>query len=185
MTSLVLLSGSLRKDSLNTRLAHALAGLAPEDCSCHVATPRGIPLYDGDVEESEGIPDAVTALKERIAAADGLVLVTPEYNQGVPGVLKNTVDWLSRPPSDIGRVLRGRPVALCGATPGGGGTRTAQYAWLPTLRGLGMPLWAGGVLHVADAGSAFTATGALADERLHNRAERFISGFSAWCAAGA
>ena len=183
MPSLVLLAGSLRRSSLNARLAHALAGLAPEDWDCAVATPAGIPLYDGDAEEAEGIPPAVAALKERIAAADGLVLVTPEYNQGVPGVLKNTIDWLSRPPRDIGRVLRGRPVALCGASPSPVGTRTAQYAWLPTLRGLGMQQWAGGSLFVGSAGDAFDADGDLADPELRRRAEAFITDFGRWAAA--
>ncbi len=183
MPSLVLLSGSLRRDSRNTALARALAALAPDDYRCEVATPAAIPLYDGDLEQSEGIPAAVSKLKERIAAADGLVLVTPEYNQGVPGVLKNTIDWISRPPGDAARVLRGRPVALCGATPSTAGTRTAQYAWLPTLRGLGMLQWAGGSLLVGSAGEAFDADGAFADPAMRDRAQRFITEFGRWAAA--
>ena len=85
-------------------------------------TLHGIPLYDGDVEAAEGIPAAVAALKEEIVAADGLLLVTPEYNNGIPGVFKNAIDWLSRPAADIGRVFGGRPVAVIGASPGQFGT---------------------------------------------------------------
>jgi chromate reductase, NAD(P)H dehydrogenase (quinone) len=74
------------------------------------------------VEAAEGIPEPVTALKDVIAAADGLLLVTPEYNNSIPGVFKNAIDWLSRPPADIQRVFGGKPVALTGASPGGFGT---------------------------------------------------------------
>lgn len=79
----------------------------------------------------------MAALKDRIAAADGLLLVTPEYNNSIPGVFKNAIDWLSRPASDIGRVFDGKPVGLIGATPGGMGTPFSQTAWLPVLRTLG------------------------------------------------
>lgn len=182
MPSLVLLSGSLRRESLNTRLARNLADLAPADCRCELMTPAGIPLYDGDAEAADGVPEAVERLKDAVAAADGLVLITPEYNQGIPGVLKNTIDWMSRPPGDRERVFDGRPVAVCGATPGGAGTRTAQNAWLPVLRGLGMQFWAGGSLFVPGAGRAFDDGGKLADDDLRRRAADFIAGFGAWAA---
>ena len=80
------------------------------------------------------MPPAVERLKNRIAQADGLLIVTPEYNNSVPGVLKNAIDWLSRPGDDIARVFRGRPVAIMGATTGVGGTGLSQAAWLPVLR---------------------------------------------------
>ena len=90
--NIIALSGSLRKDSLNTRLANALAARAPDDVTIEVATCHGIPLYDGDLEAAEGIPNAVTELRERIRAADALIVITPEYNAGMPGVLKNALD---------------------------------------------------------------------------------------------
>lgn len=177
MTRLIALSGSLRKGSWNTRLARAIADRAPAGVDVDVVTPEGIPLYDGDLESTQGVPRMVEALKERIAAIDGLILVTPEYNQGVPGVMKNTIDWLSRPPADIPRVFGDRPVALCGATPGGAGTRSAQFALLPTLRHLGTRVWSGKMLYVSAAGKKFDDQGVLTDEDIGSRATDFIAGF--------
>lgn len=143
VTKLIGLSGSLRQASYNSALLRSAAGLMPEDSELVVETIRGIPLYDGDVEAAEGIPEQVAALKEAIAAADGLLLVTPEYNNSIPGVFKNAIDWLSRPPADIPRVFGSKPVALIGASPGGFGTILSQNAWLPVLRTLGAELWSG------------------------------------------
>jgi hypothetical protein len=108
MTSLVALSGSLREGSFNGALLRAAAGLVPPDVELRIASIRGIPLYDADVEAAEGVPAAVQALKDAIAAADGLLLATPEYNNAMPGVAKNAIDWLSRPPADIPRVFGGQ-----------------------------------------------------------------------------
>lgn len=180
MTRIVAVSGSLRRGSFNTALLHHAAELAPEDVTLEVVTLHGIPLYDGDVEANEGIPEAVTALKERISAADGLLIASPEYNNGVPGVLKNAIDWLSRPPADIPRVLRDRPVAVLGATPGGFGTVLAQAAWLPVLRTLGMRLWTGGRLNVAGAAKVFDDEGRLTDDELRGRLRDFVAGFAAF-----
>lgn len=184
MPRLIALSGSLRSGSYNTALARALAERAPEGCEVEVVTPAGIPLYDGDLEAKQGVPAEVESLKDRIAAADGLILVTPEYNQGVPGVMKNTVDWLSRPPADIGRVFGDRAVALCGATPGGAGTRSAQYALLPTLRALGTRVWSGKLLLVSGAGKVFDDQGALVDEDIARRAADFMAGFCRYTERG-
>src|SRR3546814_4445951 len=101
----------------------------------------GVPLYNADVEEEEGIPQSVADLKEAIAKADGLLLATPEYNNSIPGVFKNAIDWASRPPADIPRVFAAKPVAVIGASPGGFGTILAQDAWLSVLRTLGAQLW--------------------------------------------
>jgi len=177
---IVALSGSLRSGSYNTALAKALAELAPADCEIEVATPAGIPVYDGDLEAEQGVPDAVERLKDRVAAADGLILVTPEYNQGVPGTFKNAIDWMSRPSSDIGRVFRGRPVALCGASPGGFGTKSSQNAWLPTLRALKLRLYSGHSLFVSGADQRFDEAGTLVDEDLRKSATNFMHGFCAF-----
>src|SRR3546814_20364 len=112
---------------------------------------------DLDVEEEEGIPQSVADLKEAIAKADGLLLATPEYNNSIPGVFKNAIDWASRPPADIPRVFAAKPVAVIGASPGGFGTILAQDAWLSVLRTLGAQLWSGSRLMVSGAGKAFDA----------------------------
>jgi chromate reductase, NAD(P)H dehydrogenase (quinone) len=179
---LVGVAGSLRKGSLNALLLRALAARMPEGSALAIHGLRGIPLYDGDSEDAEGIPAAVAELKEAIAASDGLVLATPEYNHSVPGVLKNAIDWLSRPPADIRRVFRGRPVAILGASPGRFGTAHSQGAWLPVLRALGTEPWFGGQLLVAQAGDAFESSGEVRDERLGEQLERFARGFAEFAA---
>lgn len=180
MTKLIGLSGSLRRDSLNTALLRAAAGLTPPDVELTVATIRGIPLYDGDLEAAEGIPTAVTELKEAIAAADGLLLATPEYNNSIPGAFKNAIDWLSRPSADIARVFGGKPVAILGASPGGFGTVLSQAAWLPVLRTLGTATWNGGRVLVSRAKGVFDEEGALTDETLESQLRRFLEGFAAF-----
>jgi chromate reductase len=175
MPKIIGVSGSVRSGSFNSMLLHAIARHAPD--AIEIASIRGIPLYDGDVEASEGIPAPVEALKERIAASDGLLVVTPEYNNSLPGVLKNAIDWLSRPPSDIRRVFRGRPVALAGATPGAGGTRLAQAAWLPVLRTLGMAPWFEGRLMVSNAAQVFDSRGEVVDARIREAVREFATGF--------
>src|SRR5437016_14181852 len=103
MTKVLGISGSLRRGSYDSARLRAAPRLMPEDSTLDIASLRGIPLYDGDVE-AQGIPASVSQLKEAIIAADGVLLVTPEYNNSIPGVFKNAIDWLSRPSSDIKRV---------------------------------------------------------------------------------
>src|SRR5579862_5761401 len=165
MTKVLGISGSLRRGSYNTALLRAATRLMPEDATLEVASIRGIPLYDGDVE-AQGIPPSVSQLKEAIVAADGVLLVTPEYNNSIPGVFKNAIDWLSRPATDIPRVFGGRPFALMGASPGPFGTSLSQAAWLPVLRTLGTRPWFGGRMLVTRAAEAFDATASLTDAKL-------------------
>jgi len=91
--------------------------------------------------------------------------------------MKNTLDWLSRPPADIRRVLNDRPVAICGATPGSAGTRSAQYALLPTLRALGTRVWSGKTLYVSGASEVFDDQGQVVDEAIDKRMKDFMAGF--------
>src|SRR4051794_28427466 len=105
--------------------------MMPEGSELRIESIAGILLYNGDDENATGIPPVVARLKDVIAAADGLLLVTPEYNNSLPGVTKNAIDWLTRPAADIPRVFRGKPVAIAGASPGGFGTILSQNAWLP------------------------------------------------------
>ena len=179
MRTIIGLAGSLRTGSFNRSLLRAAAEAAPASLSVEVASIADIPLYNGDIEENEGIPRVVQSLKDRIAAADGLLLVTPEYNGSIPGVFKNAIDWLSRPPSDMGRVFSDKLVALMGATPGRGGTRLGQAAWLPVLSNLGARPWFGKSLYVAGAGRVFDSEGALVDDDVRKLLKAFMDAFAA------
>ena len=170
------ISGSLRTGSYNAALLRAARDLAPGDARVEIASIREIPLYDADVE-AKGIPEGVRVLKDRIAASDGLLLVSPEYNNSFSGVMKNAIDWLTRPSTDIPRVFRDRPVAVIGATPGRGGTALAQTAWLPVLRTLGTRPWFGQRLQVSGAKSLFDDGGRLVDEETRTRLQAFMAGF--------
>jgi NAD(P)H-dependent FMN reductase len=177
---LVGISGSLRKGSFNTALLHAAVELAPSGVELIAATIHGVPLYDADIEAAEGIPEKVSELKELAAACDGLILFTPEYNNSLPGVFKNAIDWMSRPSSDIPRIFRAKPIAVLGASPGNFGTMLSQNAWLAVLRTLGANPWFGGRLMVSRAGSVFDAEGQIVDEKVKHNLAVFIEGFAAF-----
>jgi NAD(P)H-dependent FMN reductase len=171
------ISGSLRTGSLNSALLRAAAAAAPKGVEVQITPIREIPLYDGDLERAE-FPAAVTKIKERLAAADGLLLATPEYNHSIPGVLKNAIDWLSRPPTDIAKTFRGLPVALLGASPGRFGTVNAQNAWLPVIRTLGMRAWFDMTLALSNAAQAFGPGGELVDPATILKLQQFMAGFA-------
>ncbi|MGC4029626.1 MAG: NADPH-dependent FMN reductase [Steroidobacteraceae bacterium] len=179
MVRLLGISGSLRKASYNTTLLRAAQQGAGSSVAIDIATLHGIPLYDGDVEASSGVPEAVTALKERIVASDALLLATPEYNSSFPGVMKNAFDWLSRPPADMARVFGGRPVAVLGASPSGFGTVLAQAAWLPVLRHLGAQIWTSSRLAVSAANTKVDAEGNF-DAATRAALSAFVQGFADW-----
>ncbi len=180
MTRVLGISGSLRRASYNSALLRAATRLMPEGATLDVASIRGIPLYDGDIEATQGLPAAATQLKEAIVAADAVLLCTPEYNNSIPGVFKNTIDWLSRPASDIKRVFGGKPFALMGASPGGFGTILSQTAWLPVLRILGTQPWCGPRLTVPRAASVFDEAGNLKEPLIEEQLRQFLAGFIAF-----
>lgn len=182
MVKLVGVSGSLRTGSFNSALLRAAEGLLPPGVALEIATIRGVPLYDGDLEAETGLPEAALALKEAIARADGVILVTPEYNNGVPGVFKNAIDWTTRPGADIPRVWGDKPVAVMGASPGGFGTILSQNGWLPILHTLGARQWHGARLMVSRAGGVFDADGALIDDKVRQQLGAFLAGFAAFVA---
>lgn len=178
MTHIIGLSGSLRRHSFNSGLLRAAVEVMPDGTTLEIGSIAEIPLYNGDVEAA-GFPAAVTQLKDRIAAADGLLLVTPEYNNGIPGVFKNAIDWLSRPSGDIARIFGGKPVGVIGTSPGRFGTLLSQTGWLPVLRTLGADHWSGGRLIVSGAGDLFDAEGALTDMATRERLRDYLAGFIA------
>ena len=117
------ISGSLRKGSYNTMALRAAQKLLPAGATMETAEIGNLPLYNDDVRAA-GYPPAVQAFREKVAAADGVLIVTPEYNYSIPGVLKNAIDWGSRPPD---QPFNNKPVAIRGASPGVIGTARAQY----------------------------------------------------------
>ena len=177
MAKILGISGSLRRGSFNAALLRAAVELAPAGTTIEIASIRGIPLYDADVE-AQGMPAAVLELKEKIVAADALLLVTPEYNNSIPGVFKNAIDWLSRPPADVPRVFANRHVTLIGASPGRFGTVQSQRAWLPVLRTLRMRAWFGPPLYVSATPGVFDAEGRLVDADIRKQLQQLLEGFA-------
>jgi NAD(P)H-dependent FMN reductase len=177
MTTIVGLTGSLRRNSLNIALRRAAREATPDGVTITIETIQDIPLYAGD-REASGPPAAVTALKDRITAADGVLLVTPEYNNSLSGPLKNAIDWLSRPESDIPRVLGNRPFALMGASPGRGALCWPRLPGSRCCGPWGTRPWFGPRIAVSSAHQLFDADGHLHDEPLRTQLQTFLSGFA-------
>jgi chromate reductase, NAD(P)H dehydrogenase (quinone) len=178
--TIVGLAGSVRRGSLNAALLRAAAEVAPAGVRVEIASIAGIPLYDGDVEQSTGVPAPAAVLKDRIAAAQGLLLVTPEYNNGIPGVFKNAIDWLTRPPADIRRVFGNKPTGVIGASRGRSGTLLAQTAWLPVLRVLGTHAYLAKSLYLGGADVLFDGELRLVDAPTRQRLTDYMAGFAAF-----
>jgi NAD(P)H-dependent FMN reductase len=176
------LIGSLRRESFNRKLMQACVGMLDARFELRVEGIDGIPLYDGDLEASSGVPPRSRDLKDRIASSAALLIASPEYNNSIPGALKNALDWLTRPPSDIPRVFAGRIVGVIGASPGRFGTLSAQQAWSPVLRTLGTVPYFGEKLMVSNAGTVFAADGSFADTGTRDRLQQYLDGFAAFVA---
>ena len=174
------IAGSLRTGSWNLRLLEGAAELAPVGMTISVHhNLASIPLFDEDLEDAtDGGPDAVRRLRHDVAFADGLLIATPEYNQSIPGVLKNTIDWLSRSTPD--EVLAGKPIAIIGATMGRWGTRLAQNALRQTLyatESLVMPTPA---LFIKEVGGLFDDAGRLSDIPTRTLLQAVLDSFANW-----
>ena len=163
------ISGSMRRGSFNRALLRAAQEVAPTGVLFDVIDLASVPFYDGDVE-AEGDPSSVRLLKAQIRQADALLIATPEYNGSYPGLLKNALDWASRPRSDSS--LRGKPVAVVGASPGPGGTVRAQEALRQLLAATGTDQLPEPTLRMSHAGAHFDADGNLTDpdarQQLHD-----------------
>ena len=170
------ISGSLRRSSFNSGLLRAAQEAAGDAADVTVADIRGVPLYDNDVYET-GFPPAVAAFRDQIAAADALLFACPEYNYSMSGVLKNAIDWASRPPS---QPFAGKPVAIMGASGGAMGTARAQYHLRQSCVFLDMHPLNKPELMVAAAGPKFDASGNLTDEETRTRVGALVEALAAW-----
>ena len=170
------LSGSLREKSYNTALLREAGRLAPAGMTIDIASIRDIPLYDADVE-ANGFPAPVTMLSDKVKSADALLIATPEYNFSIPGVLKNVIDWLSRPPLDA--ALARKPVAIMGA---GGrlGSARAQYHLRQVCACLSMLPVPRPEVFVLSAWEKFDAQGRLSGEADTKQVTDLLAALADW-----
>jgi chromate reductase len=171
------IAGSLRQGSYNRALLRAAAERAPEGMAIEIFELAGVPLYNGDVE-AQGDPEGVVRLKAAIRAADGVLMATPEYNHGVPGVMKNSVDWASRPPGDA--VLNGKPVGIIGASPGITGTARGQSQLRQAFEFTNSFCMPQPELLVFKAHEKFDGDGNLTDAATADHLGRYLAAFAAW-----
>jgi chromate reductase, NAD(P)H dehydrogenase (quinone) len=170
------ISGSLRKGSFNTAALRAAQGLAPEGMTIERAEIGDLPLYNDDVRAA-GFPPPAERLRAQIAAADAVLLVTPEYNYSISGVLKNAIDWASRPPN---QPFEGKPVAIMGASPGLFGSARAQYHLRQMLIFLdAMPVNRPEVM-IGQAQNKFDADGNLTDEPTREFIRKLLVSLRDW-----
>ena len=172
------IAGSLRSASYNRGLLRAAQELAPDGTELEIYDVRDLPFYDGDLEAA-GVPEPVQRLRDAIRDADAVVFATPEYNRGTSGVLKNAIDWASRPPRQS--VLDGKPVALMGATTGISGTANAQRQVREALLFPGAQTIPDEVL-VARAGEKFDENGDLTDPETRADVKVLMESLDAWAA---
>jgi chromate reductase len=170
-------AGSLRRASYNRGLVRAAVELAPSGLIVDVFDLRDLPLYNQDVEDA-GEPASVVAFKEAIARADALLVATPEYNHGVPGVLKNAIDWASRP--RVTSPLRDKSVAVVGASPGNGSTARAQAQLRDAFVFTGACVMPQPELLIGAAASHFDEDGNLTDPALRASLLELMEALRAW-----
>jgi chromate reductase len=171
------IAGSLRRESSNRRVLHAASALAPSTLKIDVFDDlAAVPLFNEDLETPHA-PPGVERLRSAIAEADGVLIATPEYNQSLPGVVKNIVDWLSRGEPVV---LEGKPVGILGATPGSWGTRLAQSMLRHTLTACGALVMPAPQLYLRSAAELFDAQGRLIDSRTQDSLAGFLASFDEW-----
>lgn len=170
------IAGSLRKASLNRAALRAAQQLVPDGASLAIFELDGIPPFNADDEARP--PERVTLFKQRIRAADAILIVTPEYNYSIPGVLKNAIDWASRPYGD--NAWDGKPVAMMGASVGAMGTSRAQYHLRQVFVFVNMyPLNKPEVM-ITNASQRFDANGNLTDEETKAHIQKLLVALVAW-----
>jgi chromate reductase, NAD(P)H dehydrogenase (quinone) len=170
------IAGSLRAGSYNRMLLRAASSLLPDDMTLEFAEIAAIPLYNADLE-AQALPESVQTLKERIRAADALLIATPEYNYSIPGVLKNALDWASRPPDPP---LQGKPTAIMGASQGLFGTVRAQMQLRQVAVVTNMLILNRPEVLVPRAQEKFSPEGDLLDEKTAEAVRRLLSALKDW-----
>ncbi len=165
------ISGSLRKDSLNTKLLKCAGKVLSENAEFDIVDISGVPIYNGDVE-ALGASQAVKDLEEKIQNADAVLIVTPEYNYSIPGVLKNTIDWLSR-----SKVLNHKIIAIMGASPGMLGTVRAQLHLREMLLFMRAKIFSEKEFYFSRADARIDESGELKDENDKKFLKDFMDGF--------
>lgn len=174
---LVAVPGSLRSGSFNRALAGALPELLPQGAELEVVELHDVPLYNADLDTDDRRPDAVRRFKDRIDRADGLILVSPEYNYGVPGVLKNALDWASRP--GFRSPMAGKPTGIMGASAGASGTMRGQEQVKLNLLGMAAQVFPHPGVAVRTVGEKIE-DGILTDEATRSFLADYMEAFVAW-----
>lgn len=171
------IAGALRRASFNRGLIRTAQELAPAGVEFAIAEIGDLPHYDGDVE-AVGLPDTVQRFKAQLRQANAILIATPEYNASISGVLKNAIDWGSRPYTD--NVWRGKPVAIMGASGGMGGTVRSQLALRQTLGNLDTFVMGSPVYLLPLAAAKFDADGNLTDEEQRGRVKSHVEALIKW-----
>lgn len=175
MTKIAVVVGSLRKDSFNLRLAKALSGFAAT-AQVEIVTLHDVPLFNQDEEKDP--PKGVVEFKNKIKSADAVLFVTPEYNRSVPGVLKNSIDWGTRPYGTS--VWTGKPAAIAGASPGAIGTAVAQAHLRSILTNLGMHVMGQPEIYLHFQDGMIDENGKVGEEKTEKFLKSFVEKFTAW-----
>ena len=170
------ISGSLRKGSWNTSVLRTAQGLAPAGMTIEIGSIADIPLYNEDVRTT-GLPASVERFRNQIAAADAVLIVSPEYNFSVPGVLKNAIDWASRPPN---QPFNDKPVAIMGASGGPVGTARMQYDLRRILASINALVLLKPEVFIGQAGTKIDDAGNVTDETTKDFIRKLLEAFAAW-----
>ncbi|MCE5262654.1 MAG: NAD(P)H-dependent oxidoreductase [Deltaproteobacteria bacterium] len=170
--------GSLRKESFNRKMAKALATLAPESLQLEILEIGGLPLYDQDYDDAGNPPAEWLAFRKRVKAFDALLFVTPEYNQSVPGVLKNAIDVGSRPYGQS--VWGGKPAAVMSVSPGAMGGFGANHHLRQSLVFLDVPAMQQPEAYIGGAAQLFDGSGNVVNESTRQFLIRFMEAFADW-----
>lgn len=175
--SIAVIVGSLRADSINRKIALALAQLAPASLQLNIVEIGDLPLYNEDTDTPDSAPASYTTFRKQIAAADGVLFVTPEYNRSVPGALKNALDVGSRPYGQS--AWNGKPGAVISASPGGIGGFGANHHLRQSLVFLNVPCLQQPEAYLGNAGTFFDDAGVLSD-KTRPFLQSIIDAYAAW-----